>query len=90
MPSFGSYLLGAAQIALLALSLGFTAYRLRGRLLPSWKGAPARLVELVAGIALLIWISELLGTFGRSTRGLLSWPVSWLPASSRCCRGVAP
>ncbi|HVQ59899.1 MAG TPA: hypothetical protein VMS60_13415 [Solirubrobacterales bacterium] len=64
MPSLGSYLLGAAQIALLALSLGFTAYRLRGRLLPSWEGAPARLVELVVGISLLIWISEILGTFG--------------------------
>jgi hypothetical protein len=71
MPSLGSYLLGAAQIALLALSLGFTAYRLRGRLLPSWEGAAARLVEIIVGVALLIWTAELLGTFGLLYAGAL-------------------
>ena len=34
------------------------------RLLPDWEGAPARLVEAIAAIALLIWLCELLGTFG--------------------------
>ncbi|HEX5608972.1 MAG TPA: hypothetical protein VFX45_02640 [Solirubrobacterales bacterium] len=71
MPSVASYLLGAAQIALVALSLGFTAYRLRGRFLPSWEGAPARLVEVVAAIALLIWLSEILGTVGLLYAGAL-------------------
>ena len=57
----GSYLLSAAALAALALSLGFSAYRLRKRLIPEWEGAPARLVEAITAIALLIWISELLG-----------------------------
>src|SRR4051794_3105266 len=46
------------------LSVGFTAYRLRQRLLPAWGGAPARLVEAVVAIALLIWLGEVLGTAG--------------------------
>jgi hypothetical protein len=63
MLSLGSYLLGIAEIAVVALSLGFSAFRLRGRLLPKWVGAPARLVEIVVAVALLTWISEILGTF---------------------------
>jgi hypothetical protein len=45
-------------------SIAFTAYRLRQRLMPSWNGAPARLVESILAIALLIWLGEILGTFG--------------------------
>src|ERR1700755_3202589 len=71
MLSLGSYLWGAAQVALLALLLGFSAYRLRKRLLPSWEGAPARLVEAIAAVALLIWIGEILGTFGLFYAGAL-------------------
>jgi hypothetical protein len=63
MLSLGSYLLGAVELAAVAASLGFSAYRLRRRFLPAWEGAPARLVETVVGVALLIWISELLGAF---------------------------
>ena len=63
MVDLGSYLLGAAQLAVVVLSLGLAAYRLRGRLLPSWTGAPARLVETIAAVALLVWIVEILGTF---------------------------
>ena len=58
----GSYLLSAAALAALALSLAFTAIRLRKRLIPEWEGAPAHLVEAITSIALLIWIGELLGT----------------------------
>jgi hypothetical protein len=58
----GSYLLGAAALAALLASLAFTAHRLRTRLIPDWQGAPARLVEAIVGIALLIWLAELLGT----------------------------
>ncbi|HEU4393195.1 MAG TPA: hypothetical protein VFR04_06110, partial [Solirubrobacterales bacterium] len=71
MLSLGSYLLGALQVAIVLLALGFSAYRLRGRLLPEWSGAPARLVEAVVGVSLLIWISELLGTFGLLYAGTL-------------------
>jgi hypothetical protein len=62
--SAGSYILSAALIATLALALGFSAVRLRRRLLPDWEGAPAHLVEAIVGIALLIWLSEALGVFG--------------------------
>ncbi len=64
MVSAGSYILSVALLVALVLSLGFSAVRLRRRLLPEWEGAPARLVEAIVGVALLIWISELLGVFG--------------------------
>lgn len=71
MPSLGSYLLGAAQLAAVLLSLAYTAYRLRHRLLPSWRGAPARLVEIVTAVAVLLWLSELLGSFALLYAGTL-------------------
>ncbi|MEZ5077064.1 MAG: hypothetical protein R2725_06455 [Solirubrobacterales bacterium] len=63
MLDFGSYLLGVVQLALVALSSGLSAYLLRRKLLPGWEGAPARLVEVVVTVAILIWIAEILGTF---------------------------
>jgi hypothetical protein len=60
--SAGTYILGVLALVAVALSLGFSAYRLRQRLLPTWDGAPARLVESVLAIALLIWLGEILGT----------------------------
>jgi predicted membrane channel-forming protein YqfA (hemolysin III family) len=71
MVSLGSYLLGAAQLALVALALGFSAYGLRRRLMPAWEGGPARLVEGVVAVALLTWISEVLGLFGLLYAGTL-------------------
>ena len=71
MVSLGSYLLGAVQLALVVVPVGFSAYKLRQRLLPTWRGAPARLIELILGIALVIWLSELLGTFGLFYAGAL-------------------
>src|SRR4051794_24214938 len=69
MLSLGSYLLGAAELAVLAASLGFSAYRLRGRFLAAWEGAPARPVEIVAAVALLLGISDLVGAVGLSPAG---------------------
>jgi hypothetical protein len=69
--SAGSYLLGVVQLALVVLPVCFAAWRLRQRLLPGWAGAPARLVESVVAVALLIWISEVLGTFGLFYAGAL-------------------
>ncbi len=63
MVSAGSYAVSALALVVVGGSIGFTAYRLRRWLLPDWLGAPARLVEMVVGIALLIWLGELLGTF---------------------------
>jgi hypothetical protein len=71
MVSVGSYLLGAVQLALVAIPIGFSAYRLRQWLLPAWTGAAARLVEIVAAVALLIWLSEILGLFGLLYAGTL-------------------
>lgn len=64
MVSAGSYILSVALLAVLVLSLGFSAVRLRQRLMPEWEGAPAHLVEAILGVALLIWIAELLGVVG--------------------------
>jgi hypothetical protein len=60
--SAGPYILSALSLAAVGLSIGFSAYRLRQRLLPTWTGAPARLVEAVMWVALLIWLGEILGT----------------------------
>jgi hypothetical protein len=70
--SFGSYLLAVLELVLVVGSVGFSGYRLRKRLLPSWVGPPARLVETIVGVALLIWISELLGTFDLFYPGLVA------------------
>ncbi len=71
MLSVGSYLWGVTQVAIVAGALGFAAYRLRRRLLPEWDGAPARLVEIVVGVTLLVWISEVLGTLDLFYAGTL-------------------
>src|SRR5690349_6657181 len=39
--------------------------------MPDWEGAPAHLVESILGVALLIWLSELLGVFGLLYAGAL-------------------
>jgi len=62
--SAGSYLLSVVLLAAVVLSVGFSAFRIRRHLLPAWEGAPARLVEAVLAVALLIWLCELLGLFG--------------------------
>jgi hypothetical protein len=71
MVDLGGYLLGVVQLALVVVPIAFSAHRLRQRLLPAWEGAPARLVESITGIALLIWLSEVLGTFGLFYAGTL-------------------
>jgi len=69
--SAGSYVLSAALLAGLILSLGCSAVCLRRRLLPTWAGPPARLVEAVVGVALLIWLVELLGVVSLLYAGTL-------------------
>jgi hypothetical protein len=69
--SAGSYVLSAALLAVLVLSLGFSAVCLRQRLMPDWEGAPAHLVEAILGVALLIWLSELLGVVNLLYAGTL-------------------
>jgi hypothetical protein len=71
MPSFGSYLLGAAQLIVLVAGFGLAAYMLRARLLSGWRGAPARLVEITFGVGLLTVTAEVLGTVGLLYAGTL-------------------
>jgi hypothetical protein len=64
MLDLSRYLLGVAEIALLGGFAGLGASALRGRLLPSFSGAPACLSTGVIALALLIWVAEILGSFG--------------------------
>jgi hypothetical protein len=60
----GRYLLGVAELALLAGFAWLGASALRSRLLPSLRGAPSLLASAMLALALLLWSAELLGTFG--------------------------
>ncbi len=71
MVDAGPYILSIALLAILVLSLGSSAVVLRKLLLPSWEGAPAHLVEAIVGVALLIWLSELLGVVNLLHAGVL-------------------
>ncbi len=96
MLDLGSYLLGALQVAVVVAALGFAAHRLRRRLLPAWSGAPARLVEVVVAVALVTWLSQLLGSvelferwtilLGSVLIGLATW---FLPAGGAAADGQA-
>jgi hypothetical protein len=76
---------GMLQLVLVVMSLGFTAYRIRSRILPSFEGAPARLAEAVIGFALLVILTEVLGLFGLFHNWSLV-PVSLLLALSAWLR----
>ena len=62
--SFGDYIQGSIELIVVAAALGFAAVALRGRLLPGWSGASARLAEVVLGLSLLVVICELVGVVG--------------------------
>ncbi|MGK2932663.1 MAG: hypothetical protein ACSLFD_07830 [Solirubrobacterales bacterium] len=56
-----SFYFGLLLTAVVVLGFGFAAYRIRARIMPGYDGAPARLAEVVTGLALLVVSSELLG-----------------------------
>jgi hypothetical protein len=62
--TLSQYLLGAAELAVIAAALGLGAFHMRAAIVPGWSGAPARLAEFVIGISALVVISELLGVLG--------------------------
>ncbi|HWM64412.1 MAG TPA: hypothetical protein VNP96_10545 [Solirubrobacterales bacterium] len=64
MLDLSRYLLGVAEIALLAGFAWLGASAVRSRLLSDFTGAPAHLATAVLALALLIWAAEILGTFG--------------------------
>lgn len=60
----GRYLLGVAEILLLGGFAWLGGASLRAWLLPRFEGAPAHLASAVIALASLIWVAELLGSFG--------------------------
>jgi hypothetical protein len=62
--SFGDYLQGSIELIAVAGAMAYAAVGLRGRLLPGWLGAPARLAEVVLGLSLLVVTLELVGVVG--------------------------
>jgi hypothetical protein len=60
----GRYAGGFTALVVVSACMAAAALVLRRRLLPGWRGAPARLAEAVLGLALLIAILELLGALG--------------------------
>jgi hypothetical protein len=62
--SVARYALGAAALLVVVGAVAVAAVAIRRRALPDWTGAPARLGEVVIGLALLIAILELLGAVG--------------------------
>jgi hypothetical protein len=62
--SFGDYLQGSIELIAVAAAIAYAAVGLRGRLLPGWSGASARLAEVVLGLSLLVVILELVGVVG--------------------------
>jgi hypothetical protein len=62
--SFGDYLQGSIELIVVAAAIGYAAVGLRGRLLPGWSGASARLAEVVLGLSLLVVTAELVGVVG--------------------------
>ncbi|MBK8293462.1 MAG: hypothetical protein IPK93_01305 [Solirubrobacterales bacterium] len=79
-----SFYLGVLLTAVVAVSIGFVAWRVRGRILPGFEGAPARLAEIVLGLGLLVVLSEALGLLGLLhgwalvTASLLLVLIAWL------------
>src|SRR4051794_4326534 len=67
----GHYVIGVVELAAAVAALAFGARRVRALVLPGWSGAPARLAEIVLGVAALIWVSEALGTFGGFEEGAI-------------------
>ena len=62
--SLSQYLLGVAELAVIFAALGLGAYYLRALLVPAWRGAPARLAEVVLVISGLVVTAELIGVVG--------------------------
>jgi hypothetical protein len=62
--TLGRYVESIVLSGLVIVSLGSAAVSLRRKSLPTWSGAPARLVEVIIAISLLVVVSQALGTVG--------------------------
>jgi 4-amino-4-deoxy-L-arabinose transferase-like glycosyltransferase len=89
--SFSQYLLGAAEMALIAAALCLGAYYLRSVLAPSWTGALARLAEAILAITGLVVASELVGVVGLFEPGfIVAACVALGFGVAACARGREP
>ena len=83
----GQYLAGDALIVATLLPLAAGAFAMRSWALPGWRGAQARLAEVVAAVAALVVAAELLGAVGAFRRGILAathcFPVPMLRTTTR-------
>jgi hypothetical protein len=57
-------MLGTLALLVVVVPVGVGAFSFRRRVLPTWSRAPARLAEVVIGVATVVMVSELLGTVG--------------------------
>ena len=64
-----SYVLGLAAALVVVTIVGWGAWRLRGRILPDWSGAPARLAEAVLALAALTTAGQFVGALHSFRRG---------------------
>jgi hypothetical protein len=77
------YALGALELAVVLLALGFAAVRLRRALLPGWSGSPALLADVTGGLAIAVVLAEALGTLDLFTpAGFLVGALATAAASS--------
>ena len=82
-------MLGAAALLVVLGSLATAAVAVRRRVLPDWTGAPARLAEIVTGLALLIGILEVLGAVGLFELGPIVITCALAGAAGSLARGNA-
>lgn len=94
-----AYARGVLALSAMLLSVGAASVRLRGVLVPDWRGAPARLVEAILGLSLVTVLLEVFGAVGLFRpgavligvpliAGLLAWrlPRAPRPAASAWSR----
>lgn len=60
----GRWLLGCAALATAGAALAWAAVGVRAALVPGWRGSPARLAEVVTGLALLSAAAQAVGGVG--------------------------
>lgn len=58
------WITGVIGISAIVLSLGYAAVVVRRWILPGWNGSPARLAEILLGIAALFALAQILGVIG--------------------------
>jgi hypothetical protein len=62
--SLGRFLIDFGSLVVVAAGLALGAHGLRARLLPPWRGAPARLAEIVLAVGLLVALATVLALAG--------------------------